>query len=82
MKAMAWQVRLLAAGFGIFLLGACDVDQTEEGRLPDVDVEVEGGNLPEYDVDAPEVEVGTKKDTVVVETPTIDINAPKEGDGQ
>lgn len=80
MKAMAWQVRLLAAGFGIFLLGACDVDQTQEGRLPDV--EVEGGELPEYDVDAPEVEVGTREDTVVVETPTVDIDAPREGDGQ
>lgn len=80
MKTMAWQVRLLAAGFGIFLLGACDVDQTEEGRMPSV--EVEGGELPEYDVDAPEVEVGTKKDTVVVETPTVDIDMPKEGDGQ
>lgn len=80
MKAMAWQVRLLAAGFGIFLLGACDVDKTRDGNMPDV--EVEGGNLPEYDVDAPEVEVGTKKDTVVVETPTVDIHAPKEGDGQ
>ncbi|MGI9038799.1 MAG: hypothetical protein ACR2GQ_08050 [Gemmatimonadota bacterium] len=80
MKTMAWQVRLLAAGFGIFLLGACDVDQTEEGRMPDI--EVEGGELPEYDVDAPEVEVGTKKDTVVVETPTVDVNLPEDGDGQ
>ena len=80
MKAMAWQVRLLAAGFGIFLLGACDVDTVDDGRMPDV--EVQGGELPEYDVDAPEVEVGTKKDTVVVETPTVDINKAEAGDGQ
>ena len=31
-------------------IAACDVDQTQEGDLPDVDVE--GGQVPEYDVDA------------------------------
>lgn len=42
------------AGFG------CDVEQTKEGRAPDLDVEVEGdgGELPKYDVDGRDVDKG------------------------
>lgn len=41
---------LVMAAAGLALaLGACDVQQTEEGELPEV--EVKGGNMPEYDVD-------------------------------
>lgn len=63
---------LLAAAS--LLLWGCDVDQTEEGEMPDVDVE--GGNLPEYDVDAPDVDVGTREETITV--PDVDVNAPEE----
>ena len=39
-----------------FALAACDVDQTQEGELPDVDVEVQDpGQVPKYDFDAPDV---------------------------
>lgn len=54
-----------------FGLAACTVDQTEEGDLPDVDVEA--GELPEYDVDAADVDVNADTTTVIV--PDIDINA-------
>lgn len=50
-------------------LAACDVAQTEEGEMPEVNVE--GGNLPEYDVDVADVKIGTEERTV--EVPTIDI---------
>ena len=53
-------------------LGACRVTQTEEGELPEVDVDVKGGNLPEYDVDAPDVDVDTEKKKVTV--PDVDID--------
>ena len=52
-------------------LAACDVEQTEEGDLPEVDVDAEGGNVPEFDVDAAEVDVGTEEQTV--EVPTLDV---------
>lgn len=52
-----------------FGIAACDVDQTEEGALPDVDVE--GGQLPEYDVDPADVDVGTDTQQVIV--PDIDV---------
>lgn len=55
-------------------LAACDVEKEEEGRLPDV--EVEGGKLPEYDVDAPDVDVGTQEKTITV--PDVDIDMPED----
>ena len=64
---------LLALG-----LTACEVEQTEEGELPEV--EVEGGNLPEYDVDAPDVRIGTDTQRVVV--PDVDIVDPDSGTGR
>ncbi len=57
-------------------LAACDVDQTEEGALPDVDVTVDEGNMPEYDVETADVEVGV--DTVPVAVPDVDIEMPDE----
>lgn len=53
-------------------LAACDVDQTEEGSMPEVSVE--GGNLPEYDVEPVDVQVETGTETQTVEVPTIDVD--------
>lgn len=58
--------------------GACDIDKTEAGEMPDVDVDVRGGELPEYDVDGPDVDVGTTQDTIVVERPTVDVDLPDD----
>lgn len=57
-------------------LTACDVDQTQEGELPDVDVNAEGGELPAYDVETPEVDVSTE--TVPVAVPDVDVEMPDE----
>lgn len=76
MKRFAWQLRFLTVGAAVFLLGACDVDQVDEGEMPEV--QVEEGELPEYDIDGPEVDVRMNTDTVVVETPEIDINLPDD----
>ena len=67
---------------GISCLGvaACNVDQTQEGELPDVDVNASGGQMPEFDVDGPEVNVGTENRTV--EVPTIDVDVPDDGNQQ
>ncbi|MFM7349139.1 MAG: hypothetical protein ACKO01_06575 [Erythrobacter sp.] len=53
-------------------LAACDVDQTKEAKLPDVDVK--GGQMPEYDVQPADVDVTTKKTTI--EVPDVDIKQP------
>lgn len=54
-------------------MAACDVDQTEEGQAPEVDVQE--GELPSYEVQPAEVEV--TEDTVTV--PDIDVNDPNDG---
>lgn len=45
---MANALKLLVVPFAALSLAACDVRQTEEGELPDV--EVDAGELPEYEV--------------------------------
>ena len=77
MKTRKFLTLILAPLFAVGL-AACDVDQTEEGELPDVDVE--GGAVPEYDVDAADVDVGTDTNTVV--TPDIDIQNEGESEAQ
>lgn len=67
---------LLLALLTVFVTG-CRVRQTEEGDLPDVDVSAEGGKLPEYDVDAADVDVKTEKREVEVPT-DVDVNMPGE----
>ena len=63
---------------GCLALGACDVDQTKETKLPDVDVNASGGQLPEFNVTGPEVNVGTENKTV--EVPTVDVKVPGENE--
>jgi len=53
-------------------LAACDVDQTQEGDMPEV--EVTGGQMPEYDVETADIDVGTEEKTV--EVPDVDITMP------
>lgn len=68
---------LAATGFALSL-AACDVDQTEEGDMPEVNVE--GGNLPEYDVDAPDVDVTMEERTV--EVPVVDVDDADDAEGE
>ena len=53
-------------------LAACDVDQTQEAELPEV--EVKDGQMPEYDVETADVDVGTEEKTI--EVPDVDITMP------
>tara|TARA_R110002110_G_scaffold7585_3_gene38683 strand:+ start:985 stop:1353 length:369 start_codon:yes stop_codon:yes gene_type:complete len=78
---------IVVIAIGVYMV---DIDQTEEGRLPSVDVSVEGGNLPEFeaktgsvnvtkeevDVTVPKVEVTTEEKTVTV--PGVSITPPSE----
>lgn len=59
-------------------LSACDVDQTQELEVPEVDVE--GGQAPAFDVETADVEVGTEETTV--EVPTVDVDMPDDADGE
>lgn len=52
---------------------SCDVDKTQDGELPtvDVDIDADAGELPKFDVDWMNVNVGTTTKTVTV--PTVEI---------
>jgi hypothetical protein len=81
---------LCLAGGMLFGGAACDVQQTEPGRAPDLDVNIGGdpGRWPEYDVQWADVDVGTRERTITVpvvrvveetrevSVPYIDINPP------
>lgn len=65
---------LVVAGlvaFGVYMI---DIDQTQEAKLPDVDVKVEGGQAPKFDAKVGTVEVGEKTITV----PTLEVKSPEE----
>jgi len=61
------------------LLAACEFDVEEKGTAPDVDVSVEGGQLPEYEMQKtqegklPEVDV----DVDPGKLPEVDVRGPK-----
>lgn len=84
--AIATVLAVTVLAFGLFYF--VDIDQTEEAKLPDVDVTVEGGNLPEYKVETGSVDVGTKKTTIKVPevnmvekevtVPTVDVEPATE----
>lgn len=77
MKKQSWMsFILLMALLTVFVTG-CRVRQTEEGKLPDVDVSAEGGKMPEYDVDAADVDVTTEKREIEVPT-GVDVTMPGE----
>jgi hypothetical protein len=66
----------IVAGSALALsLSACDVEQTEKTELPEV--EVKGGNMPEFDVDAVDVDVKTEKRTI--EVPVVDVEKADAG---
>ena len=70
------KIIICLAAAGSLGLAACDVDQTKNAQLPDVDVNVTGGQAPEFNVTGPEVNVGMENRTVQV--PDVDVNVPAE----
>ncbi len=66
-------VAIVAIAFGVYMI---DIDQTEEAALPDVDVEVEGGNLPKFDADVGEVSIEGEETAVTV--PDVDVEVGTE----
>ncbi len=60
---------LAVVAYGAFYF--VDVEQTQEARMPTVDIEVEGGQAPEFDVETGTVDIGTTTQTV--EVPDIEV---------
>jgi len=82
---------ILSLAFGFAMTG-CTVDKTQSAKAPDVDVDVDPGRWPKYNVKWADVDVGTTTKTITVpklewkreeaqiQVPYIDINAAGAGD--
>lgn len=70
------KISVLALSVAIFT--SCDMEQTRKTELPDIDVDVdaEAGQLPAFDVDWADVNVGTR--TKIVEVPKVVIVMEEE----
>ena len=70
----------VAAAASAFALAACEVEQVEEGEMPDVDIAASDGQLPKYDVDVTKTQEGRMPDVDVdVEggnLPEYDVHGP------
>ena len=74
-SVLAIVIAVVAIGFGVYMV---DIDQTQQASLPDVDVNVEGGNLPEFSAEVGDIETGTE--VIALEVPTIEFESPEEND--
>lgn len=85
---------ILTLFLSCFFLTSCDVDQTREAKMPNVDVDVDAtaGQMPSFDVEWADVDVTTTTKTVEVpklvvvmeeeeiEVPVIDVDMPGDGE--
>jgi hypothetical protein len=74
---MRWMIALVAT----MIMVACDVEQTEEGEMPNADVE--GGQLPEYEQtqegELPDVNAeGGDLPEYDVDAPDVDVGTEKK----
>lgn len=65
---------LASTSLVVLALAACDVSQTKEAELPDVDVK--GGQMPEFEVETADVEVEQK--TAKIPYPDVDVDVKKK----
>jgi len=82
-------IALVIALFAVYMI---DIDQTREAKLPDVDVNVKGGQTPEFDAKTGDVDVTEKKAKVAVPkveieeeeitVPSVEITPPEESNQQ
>lgn len=55
----------------VVAMTGCEVRKTQEGNLPKIDVDAEGGQLPKYDVDVKKTQEG--------EMPGVDVDVTEKG---
>jgi len=58
-------------------VGGCKAEVTDRGNAPDVNVE--GGDLPNVDLDPSKVDVDVSVDTQKIQVPNVDVNTKGEG---
>ncbi len=71
-------IKLLALGAACLTVTACQVNKTQQGKLPKVEMKTSEGQLPAYNIQGPSVDVGSKTHTFKV--PTVHVTTPRERD--
>ncbi|MCY7312860.1 MAG: hypothetical protein LH491_04350 [Pseudoxanthomonas sp.] len=64
----------------VLALAGCNVEKTQEGEMPEVEITTKGGELPAYEVETAEVKLENK--TVTVEVPTATVEMPNDPDNK
>ena len=54
----------------------CQVNKTQSGKLPKVEMKTSEGQLPAYNIQGPDVQVGSK--TKSFNVPTVHVTTPRE----
>jgi hypothetical protein len=70
--------KLLALGVVCLTFGGCQVNKTQQGKLPKVEMKTSEGQLPAYNIQGPDVQVGSK--TKSFKVPTVHVTTPHERD--
>lgn len=74
MQSQINKLAIIALSTFAFGLAGCEVQKTQEGKLPDV--EVKDGQVPKYDVIPPDVKV--TNDPATVKVPDVDIKTEEK----
>jgi hypothetical protein len=75
---MSNAVKILAVASACFTIAGCQVNKTQQGKLPKVEMKTSEGQLPAYNIQGPSVDVGSKTHTFKV--PTVHVTTPRERD--
>ncbi len=75
---MSNAIKILALGSVCLAVAGCQVNKTQEGKLPKVEMKTSEGQLPAYNIQGPSVDVGSKTHTFKV--PTVHVTTPRERD--
>jgi hypothetical protein len=68
--------KILAFGSACLALAGCQVNKTQSGKLPKVEMKTSEGQLPAYNIQGPDVQVGSK--TRSFNVPTVHVTTPRE----
>ena len=75
---MSKAIKILAMSAASLSIAACQVNKTQQGKLPKVEMKTTEGQLPAYNVQGPDVQVGSK--TKSFKVPTVHVTTPRERD--
>jgi hypothetical protein len=67
-------VTLVGLGMLCVSFAGCKVSKTQDAKLPKVEVKTTEGQLPAYNIQGPNVQIGEKTHTF--KTPTIHVTTP------